>query len=106
MRKLFLLILLFSPLASGQTGIDTLKGISDSSLVDTTAAMTVDTLFSIQQAPLFEESSFILREDLVFTDYRYTGDFFNSFPTVFNRNYGFVGQPNELILYGAGNNGI
>jgi len=106
MQKLFLLLLLLSPAALGYFGADSLLTTADSSLTDTAKVRQVDTLFSIQQSPWFEGSNFIIRDKIVFSDYRYTADFFSSFPAAFLRNYGFIGQPNELTLYGAGNNGI
>ncbi|MHC1738628.1 MAG: putative porin [Ignavibacteriaceae bacterium] len=107
MQKLILLLLLLSPAVLGYyQAADTLLTAPDSSLTDTSKVRHVDTLFSIQQSPWFSASNFIRRDETLFSSYRYSADFFSSFPSAFLRNYGFMGQPNELIIYGAGNNGI
>ncbi len=65
-----------------------------------------DTLVPIYQLPLFDYSTFINRKTINYLDYRYTGDLFKNFSLNFVRNYGFIGQPNETMLYGIGFNGI
>ncbi|HEY6907596.1 MAG TPA: putative porin [Ignavibacteriaceae bacterium] len=78
-------------LASDTTGLfSTKKGIAKA-----------DTLIPIYQNPFYSASEFIDKKKIDFLDYRYTGDLFSPFGLSFQRNYGFVGYPNELILYGT-----
>jgi hypothetical protein len=83
-------------------------GIIDTVSADTTGFLSTkkeiakrDTLFPIYQHPYFQQSEFINRKKIDFLDYRYTGDLFKPFGLSFLRNYGFVGHPNELMLYGT-----
>ncbi len=61
--------------------------------------------------PIYEEAldpygSFINRETINSLDYRYTGDLFKPFGFYYTRDYGFIGYPNETMLYGMGFNSI
>ncbi len=58
----------------------------------------------IFQQPFSNQSYFISKTDILRNDYRYTGDFFKVFPFSFERSYGFIGQPNDIYLYGEGSN--
>lgn len=73
-------------------------------------ASTMDSL-DIQteevQAPLYHQpfsyqSSFITKTEILRNDYRYTGDLIKVFPFSFERSYGFVGQPHDILLYAEG----
>ncbi len=59
-----------------------------------------DTLIPIFNKPLFDKSSFISNEKIINTNYRYTGDVISLSPVSSIRDYGFVGYPNTLSLYG------
>ncbi len=88
---------------------DTTKaGVVDSVTADTTGLLSTqkeivkpDTVIPIYQRPFYSASTFIDRKEIDFLNYRYTGDLFEHFAVSFLRNYGFVGHPNELILYGT-----
>ncbi len=94
--------------------IDTTKaGIKDTVSADTTGLFSTkktiakkDTTTPLYQRPLNFTSTFINRRQIDFLDYRYTGDMFQHFGPSFLRNYGFVGYPNELLLYGTNDVGF
>ncbi|MCU7495328.1 MAG: TonB-dependent receptor [Ignavibacteria bacterium] len=52
----------------------------------------------------YEFNNQIKKADLMFHDYRYTADYMELFPLSFLRNLGSLGQPSELLIYGAGFN--
>jgi hypothetical protein len=89
--------------------VDTTKaGIVDTVSADTTGLLSTqktiakrDTTTPLYQRPLVPTSTFIDRREIDFLDYRYTGDMFQHIGLSFLRNYGFVGYPNELILFGT-----
>ncbi|HSD64684.1 MAG TPA: putative porin [Ignavibacteriaceae bacterium] len=89
--------------------VDTTKaGIIDTVSADTTGLLNAqktiakkDTTTPLYQRPFNSASTFISRKEIDFMDYRYTGDLFDHFGMGFLRNFGFVGHPNELILYGT-----
>ena len=60
----------------------------------------------IYEEPLDSNSNFINRKTINSLDYRYTGDLLKPFNFYFTRDYGFIGQPNEIMLYGLGFNSI
>ncbi len=60
----------------------------------------------IYEEPLDSYGNFINRETINGLDYRYTGDLFKPFSFNFTRDYGFIGYPNETMLYGMGFNSI
>lgn len=76
------------------------------------AKSTIDSLVTISKAvshplyyqPFSNQSTFITNSDILRNDYRYTGDFFKFFPFSFERSYGFIGQPNDIYLYGERSN--
>ena len=94
--------------------LDSIKISSDTTTIrDTTALFRTDTTYTkadttypIYQEPFYSSSFFINREAINKLDYRYTGDLFTPFSLSFLRDQGFAGQPNELLLYGAGFNAI
>ena len=65
-----------------------------------------DTLTPIYQKPFFNYDDIINRRTIEFLNYRYAGDFFSAMNLSFARDYGFIGQPNEIMLYGVGFDGI
>ncbi len=65
-----------------------------------------DTLIPLYQQPFSFTSFFIKREEMLRSDYRSASDFFHFFGLNYLRDHGFVGYPNELLLYGSGYNGI
>jgi hypothetical protein len=92
---------------------DTIRIIQDTTITDTTVLFKTDTTYAkadttypINQEPFFSSGFFVNRGTINKLDYRYTGDLFTPFSLSFLRDQGFVGQPNELLLYGAGFNGI
>lgn len=52
----------------------------------------------------YEFNNQIKKKDILFHDYRYTADYLQLFPLAFLRDLGSLGQPSELLLYGAGFN--
>jgi len=86
---------------------DSLKTKNTTTVLDTSKQATkIDTLKPIYQSALSSEGYFINRRDIVRMDYRNAGDLFSRFPFAFTRDFGFIGQPNETVLYGAGFGGI
>jgi Putative porin/TonB-dependent Receptor Plug Domain len=97
--------------ANDSVYVDTTKaGIIDTVSSDTTGFFSsqkeitnTDSIRSIFQKPFYSQSEFIDRKQIDFLDYRYTGDLFKPFGLSYLRQFGFVGHPNELILYGTTN---
>lgn len=93
--------------------VDTTRaGVIDTVASDTTGLLGIskgaakaDTIAPLYQTPFYTESGFISRKEINFLDYRYTGDLFKRIGPSFLRNYGFIGHPNELMLYGTGDVG-
>lgn len=52
----------------------------------------------------YEFNNQIKKSALLFNDYRYTADYLRLFPLAFIRDLGSLGQPGEVLLYGAGFN--
>lgn len=50
--------------------------------------------------------SSISKNELNFSDYRYSGNFFSLIPFGFLRDLGSTGQPSEVLLYGQGYNNL
>lgn len=69
---------------------------------DTTYIAPNDSLFILKISELDENSFSISREKIIKSNYRFAGDLLNDFPLAFQRDYGFVGYPNEILLYGIG----
>ncbi len=127
MKTFFILLLVtfvnLYPQSPDSLSIDSSKRILDSLTTesyDTTAApdttgllstkknkAKADTLVPLHTTPLFKGSDFIGRHEYLMNDYRYTANIIqNSFAAAFLADRGFIGQPNELYLYGIGNSGI
>ena len=66
----------------------------------------VDTLNPLYQKALGGNSFFIPRNHINLLNYRYAGDLLQPFDFYFTRDQGFIGQPNEISIYGAGFNSI
>ncbi len=89
--------------------VDTTRaGVIDTVASDTTGFLSTkketakaDTIVPLYQKPFYSAGNFINRKKIDFLDYRYTGDLFTPFGMSFLKNYGFIGHPNELILYGT-----
>lgn len=123
MIKFLLFLFLLSTTAFSQT-VDSLKVKKDSSSTDssfvvkqdTSAAsfndstlteIKVDTLKPIYRKPFDINSSYINRNTLLkYVNYKYTADQLRSFPFTFIKDFGFMGYPNEVVLYGAGSGGV
>ncbi len=107
--QIVILVGLIYPQTKDSVYIDTTKtGLIDTVATDTTGLFStkkelakVDSLIPLYQNPFYSRSEFIDRKQIDFLDYRYTGDLFSPFGMSFLRNYGFVGHPNELMLYGT-----
>lgn len=104
MRLLFI-ISLFT-INSYAQNIDSLQfnKTSDDTLnnSDTTYIVPGYSLFILKTSELDENNFFILRESIIKSNYRFAGDLLNDFPLSFQRDYGFVGYPNEILFYGLG----
>ncbi len=79
--------------------------ISDS-LITLTQDAASDTTVVITGNVFFDESIILSNNDLLKSDYRYTGDFFKLHGFSFTKDYGFIGQNNETMIYGTGFGGI
>jgi hypothetical protein len=66
----------------------------------------IDTLYLFNIKPFFGYSSFINRKTFLKLDYRYAADYLKPFSFYFLKDQGFIGQPNEVLLYGSGFNSI
>lgn len=91
--------------------VDANVRISDSMAVDTSFAFKDSSKHEITekkkfifQKPFSDQSYFITKDDILRNDYRYTGDLLKRFPFTFERSYGFIGQPNDIYLYGEQSN--
>ncbi len=122
MKFLIILFLFYSAIIFSQTNnstkiknnfttADTVRQTHKDTLtiIDTLKVKKVskpDTLVAIYQKPFDSNSDFVNRKTINFLDYRYTGDFFQPIIFNFKKDYGFIGQPNETMLYGLGLNAV
>ena len=88
-----------------KTSTDSL--ITNTSAIKDSTNLTKKTagLIPLKISSLFNEiipTSIITKNALESTDYRTTADFFSNVPFGFVRDLGFVGQPNETVIYGQG----
>lgn len=82
---------------------DSLKVKNTQAVIDTSKQTAkIDTLNPIYQSALFFNDHFVDRKEIVKMDYRNAADLFAKFPFSFTRDLGFTGQPNEILIYGAG----
>jgi hypothetical protein len=90
---------------------------ADSTAKIDSAQIVRDSLKALQQKPLipivekgllapYEFGTTLSRKKLLFSDYRFTGDLVNQSSPVFIRDLGMLGQPDEVLVYGAGFNNI
>jgi len=93
------------------TSTDTFIGdtitVTDTIIADTTGIFTPqpDTLYPINQTPLYDYSTFVSRRMIDILNYKYTGDIFLPLSFSFLKDKGMIGQANELILYGNNSTG-
>lgn len=102
--KLFYIAILISVNSFAQIN-DTLKAnqiIDTTSIVDTNRITLKDSTRVLYFNQLDNSSSFIPKERISKTNYRFAGDLLNEFPLSFQRDYGFVGYPNEVMIFGTG----
>jgi len=89
---------------------DTLKtSIKDTLAVNDSlkkSAAKLEIITPIYEKPFDSYGNFINRKTINSLDYRYTGDLFKPFDFYFTRDYGFIGHPDETMLYGLGYNSI
>jgi len=105
---------LFAQIDSSKTEqnlIDNKISIKDTTkLSDTTIAKQKKVLTPINSLSLSDFPSsnyfFINKENFYFSDYRYTADILTSYLPAYKRSLGFVGQPEEVSVYGFGFNSI
>lgn len=71
-------------------------------IADTTVVIPVDSVIILNYASLNNHSTFISRKDILKSNYRFAGDLLNEYPLTFQRDYGFVGYPNDALLFGYG----
>jgi len=74
------------------------------STIESLATISETASHPLYYQPFSYQSTFIRRTDILRNDYRYTGDFLKLFPFSFERSYGFIGQPNDIYLYGERSN--
>ncbi len=94
--------------------LDSLSLLSDSTFAaDSSAILSaeknktkVDTLIPLHQTPFFNGSVFINQKEYFFNDYRYAANILQNFGFSFLADKGFIGQPNDLFLFGIGNQGV
>lgn len=126
MQKLFFLLILFSACLNVSTFAQQAKekksfnkNFTDSSTIkseqipDTTKKSLSDSVKTIQREKLIpiipnNSYSFIPKENIYDSNFlqkldsRYTGNFFSSIPFGFLCDFGSIGQPNEVAIYGNG----
>lgn len=69
---------------------------------DTALLIPVDSVNILNYTRLDNQSTFISRKAIVKSNYRFAGDLLNEYPLTFQRDYGFVGYPNDVLLFGIG----
>ena len=89
------------------------QGKKDSVLTDTTHILgaqknivKADTLLPLHRRPLFNDSYFISHNTIFHNDYRYSADILREYPFTFIQDKGFIGQANQVFIFGAGAGGI
>ena len=91
--------------------------MTDSIAIKDTAQIIQDSLQALQQKALTpikriglltpcEFGTTLSRNRILFSDYRFTGDLINQSSLGFIRDLGMLGQPDEVLVYGAGFNNI
>jgi hypothetical protein len=112
-----LVVISFNLFAQFDT-LETKQNLSDSTvsvqdtikISDTTVTRQQKVLIPINSLPFLDliatQNFFINKENFYFSDYRYTADIFTNYLPAYKRSLGFVGQPEELSIYGFGFNSI
>jgi hypothetical protein len=77
-------------------GNDTIK------ITDSTIVIPIDSVIILNYGSLDNQSTFISRKDIVKSNYRFAADLLNEYPLTFQRDFGFVGYPNDVLLFGNG----
>lgn len=75
---------------------------NDTTVTDTTLKAPVDSQIILNVSELDKNNDFIPRKSIIKNNYRFAGDLLNDFPLSFQRDFGFVGYPNEILMYGIG----
>ncbi|MEJ5261271.1 MAG: putative porin [Ignavibacterium sp.] len=106
--KLLFAVLLFSFNSFSQIKDSLLiqQIISDTSMNIDSTVIQRDSTVILNLSYTDNHSIFISRKDIVKSNYRFAGDLLNDFPFAFQRDYGFIGYPNEVMMFGVGNSFI
>ncbi|AFH48018.1 Hypothetical protein IALB_0306 [Ignavibacterium album JCM 16511] len=104
--KLLMIVLLISisSLAQINDSLQFNQTVNDTTFIsDSTNIAVIDSLNILKINEPDKNSFFISRKSIIKSNYRFAGDLLNEFPLSFQRDYGFVGYPNEELLYGIEN---
>jgi outer membrane receptor protein involved in Fe transport len=93
---------LIDPFPHAQDSLQIVHADSSNSSIDSLVTLSEKVPKYIYQQPFSDQSTFITKSDILRNDYRYAGDFLKLFPFSFERSYGFIGQSNDVYLYGEG----
>lgn len=107
MKLLFAVLLLsFNSFSQIKDSLLIQQIISDTTMnIDSTVIRRDSTVILNLSSP-DNHSIFISRKDIVKSNYRFAGDLLIDYPFAFQRDYGFVGYPNEVTMFGVGNSFI
>lgn len=107
MKLLFAVLLLsFNSFSQIKDSLLIQQIISDTTMnIDSTVIQRDSTVILNLSSP-DNHSIFISRKDIVKSNYRFAGDLLIDYPFAFQRDYGFVGYPNEVTMFGVGNSFI
>lgn len=75
-------------------------GNDTTTITDSTVVIPVDSVIILNYGSLDNHSTFISRNNIVKRNHRFAGDLLNEYPLTFQRDYGFVGYPNDVLLFG------
>lgn len=82
------------------TALNDKDSVNQISTIPSSTLIIADTLMPLFNHPLNEISSFISQEKIKNSNYRYFGDISSLSTLSFVRDYGFVGYPNTISLFG------
>ncbi len=93
---------------SGQSSIksDSAQKVAARTAPDSARVRKADPIVYVSNHPFNQNSVFVRDSAFLWRDYRYASDFLNLFPGYFVQSLGTLGQPEELNLYGQGNDEI
>lgn len=77
-------------------------GNDTTTITDSTVVIPIDSVIILNYGSLDNQSAFISRKDIVKSNYRFAGDLLNEYPLTFQKDFGFVGYPNDVLLFGIG----